>query len=55
MPVRSRAELDEVSLALLAALMPVPKGVRLLGVTLSSLTGEEDEEADAGPQMRLAL
>jgi DNA polymerase-4 len=51
-PVAGRAELEATSLELLAALMPTPKGIRLLGVTLSALDLEEPE---AGPQMRLEL
>jgi DNA polymerase-4 len=51
-PVASRAELECTSLDLLACLMPTPKGIRLLGVTLSGL---DNDEADAGPQMRLEL
>jgi DNA polymerase-4 len=51
-PVGGRAELERVSLELLQSLMPVPKGVRLLGVTLSMLGAEA---ADSSPQMRLAL
>jgi len=57
-PVASRAELEETSLALLAPLLPPEKGIRLLGVTLSALTGEEAEAAGAEtetPQLRLAL
>jgi len=51
-PVRSLAELEETSLALLAPIFPAPKGIRLLGVTLSSLDmGEVEEPA----QMRLAV
>jgi DNA polymerase IV len=47
-------ELEEISLDLLEQIMPARKGVRLLGVTLSSLDGEG--EPAAGPaQMRLAL
>nr|WP_322099671.1 DNA polymerase IV [Fodinicurvata sp. CAU 1616] len=46
-PVASRAELEAVSFALLSALLPVPKGVRLLGVTLSSLlTPAEDTDRE---------
>lgn len=41
-PVADRAELEQVSLALLSALMPVPKGVRLLGVTLSTLVTQNE-------------
>jgi DNA polymerase-4 len=53
-PVASQAELEETSLGLLAQLMPVPKGIRLLGVTLSSLE-TADDVAVAHPQMSLAL
>jgi DNA polymerase-4 len=49
-PITSRAELERLGLELLAPLMPVPKGVRLLGITLSAL--ETDAES---PQMRLEL
>jgi len=51
-PVAGRGELDRVSLELLSSLMPVPKGVRLLGVTLSLLG---TEASASSPQMRLAL
>ena len=51
-PIAGRAELEAASLDLLAALMPTPKGIRLLGVTLSGL---DNDEADGGPQMRLEL
>ena len=51
-PVAGRAEFERTGLDLLAALMPVPKGVRLLGVTLSSLDGEAVPEP---AQMSLAL
>jgi DNA polymerase-4 len=50
--VESREELEGVSLDLLGALMPVSKGVRLLGVTLAGL---DLEDAPADPQMSLAL
>ncbi len=50
--VASRAALEQISLDLLATLMPVPMGVRLLGVTLSTL---EADTADGPRQMRLAL
>jgi DNA polymerase-4 len=39
-PIAGRDELERVSLDLLSALMPVPKGIRLLGVTLSTLSRE---------------
>jgi DNA polymerase IV len=51
-PFAGRAELEEVSLDLLSSLTPAPKGVRLLGVTLSSLG---PDPADTNPQMRFAL
>ena len=51
-PVSNRSELEQVSLALLQALFPTPKGIRLLGVTLSALN-EELAEADA--QLRLMV
>jgi DNA polymerase IV len=49
-PVAGRGELERLSLDLLSALIPVPKGVRLLGVTLSMLNREA---ADNGLQMGL--
>jgi DNA polymerase IV len=51
-PVVSRAELERVSLELLASLMPVPKSVRLLGVTLSTLGADA---TGCSPQMSLEL
>jgi DNA polymerase-4 len=53
-PVASRAELERISLGLLAPLCPAARGVRLLGVTVSSLTSKEDEPARV-EQMSLAL
>lgn len=54
--VASHDDLAQVSLELLDALFPVPKGIRLLGVTLSSL-GEDAEPASStgDGQMTLAL
>jgi DNA polymerase IV len=46
--VSSRGELARLSIALLQNEMPVPKPVRLLGVSLSSLQGDEQEEAQLG-------
>ena len=51
-PVATRAELERQSLELLAPVFPVAKGVRLLGLSLSSLSGEL---MDAKPQLNLAL
>ena len=45
-PVGSRAELEEVSLALLTPLLPPRRGVRLLGITLSSLLPPEEQTAE---------
>ncbi len=44
LPVADRAELEHLTFALLAPIFPVEKGIRLLGVTLSSLGEEEAEE-----------
>ncbi len=40
--VESRAAVEEMSLELLTSRFPVRKGVRLLGVTLSSLNTEKE-------------
>ena len=41
MQVRTRDELEELGNALLEPLFPVAKGIRLLGISLSSLGAEE--------------
>ncbi len=46
--VSSRDDLGRLSVALLQNEMPVPKPVRLLGVSLSSLQGEDQEEPQLG-------
>ena len=38
-PVDSRAVLHEAALALIRSVYPVPKGIRLVGVTLSNFAG----------------
>jgi DNA polymerase-4 len=55
-PVDSEAEIAQVVESLMQPLFPVTKGIRLLGVTLSSL-GEEAEQVrdDGQPQLRLTL
>ena len=55
-PVASEAEIAETVENLMQPLFPVTRGIRLLGVTLSSL-GEEAEagEVDEPPQLRLTL
>jgi DNA polymerase IV len=47
-PVSSRSDLERLSIALLQNEMPVPRPVRLLGVSLSSLQGDEQEEPQLG-------
>jgi DNA polymerase-4 len=37
-PIESRAQLHEASLVLIDSVLPAPKGVRLVGVTLSNFT-----------------
>ena len=46
----TRAEIEQLSYALLGPLFPVTKGIRLLGMTLSSLGGKQLESE---PQLRL--
>jgi DNA polymerase IV len=46
--VSSRADLERLSVALLQAEIPVPKPVRLLGVSLSSLQRDDHEESQLG-------
>ena len=51
-PMDSKAALEHASIELLTPLLPVSKGVRLLGITLSALGADEDHES---PQLTLAL
>jgi hypothetical protein len=51
-PADDRLSNRQISLDLLAALILVPKGVRLLGVTLSAL---QPDAPDAADQICLAL
>ena len=51
-PVVDKTALAAVTRELLATLHPMPKGVRLLGVSLSSLSCDQ---AGGDPQMILAL
>ena len=51
-PVASRADLAEISDALLVPVFPVPRGIRLLGVTLSAL---DDGTRPPQPQLSLAV
>jgi hypothetical protein len=47
-----RAEIEQLSYALLEPLFPITKGIRLLGMTLSSL-GEKQLESE--PQLSLSI
>jgi DNA polymerase-4 len=51
-PVASQAELERFTYALLEPIFPVRLGVRLLGVTLSSIDRDEPEQER---QLTLAL
>ena len=51
LPVSSRSELERLSVALLQIEMPLPKPVRLLGVSLSSLQHADEAE----PQLTLPM
>jgi len=46
MPVRTRSELEQLGDALLEPLFPVVKGIRLLGISMSSLAAEEAEHPE---------
>jgi DNA polymerase IV len=46
--VSGRSDLERLAVALLQNEVPVPKPVRLLGVSLSSLQGDEQEEPQLG-------
>ncbi len=46
--VDSQAALEQLALSLLGQVFPIPKEIRLLGVTLSSLGGEADEDGAEG-------
>jgi DNA polymerase-4 len=50
--VDSKAALEHASVELLKPLLPVSKGVRLLGITLSALEADENQ---VSPQLALAL
>ena len=46
LPVRTRGELEELGNALLEPLFPVVRGIRLLGISMSSLSAEEAEQPE---------
>jgi DNA polymerase-4 len=51
-PITTQAELEQLGIALLRPIFPVKMGVRLLGITISSLGGEASE---SGCQLVLSL
>jgi DNA polymerase-4 len=51
-PAASAAEIAEIAELLRSPIFPLPKGVRLLGVTLSSLDAVDD---GSEPELALAL
>jgi DNA polymerase-4 len=50
-PVSSRNDLEHLAIALLQHEIPMPKPIRLLGVSLSSLTIKDREEPQLGLPM----
>jgi DNA polymerase-4 len=52
LPIRTRSELEQLGNALLEPLFPLARGIRLLGVSLSSLGSEE---AEREPEFTLPL
>jgi len=46
MPVRTRSELEQLGDALLEPLFPLVRGIRLLGISMSSLAAEEAEQPE---------
>jgi DNA polymerase-4 len=52
LPVEASNELENLSLALLAPVFPTQRGIRLLGVSLSSFAAQKRQE---GAQLRLAF
>lgn len=54
-PVASKAEFSAIAHALLDEVLPLAQPVRLLGLTLSQLDGEEDAPAPVGGDAQLSL
>jgi DNA polymerase-4 len=46
MQIRTRGELEQLGDALLEPLFPVARGIRLLGISMSSLTAEQAEQPE---------
>lgn len=55
LPVTGVAEITEAASALLSTVYPFKRPIRLLGVTLSSLTNDQSEDDGEQPQLYLAL
>jgi DNA polymerase-4 len=55
LPMANVAEIIDAASALLATVYPFKRSVRLLGVTLSSLTNERDDDSKEQPQLDLDL
>jgi DNA polymerase-4 len=53
LPVADKREFAQLGHALLDALLPLPQPVRLMGLTLSALEGEDDEIEELGGQLSL--
>jgi len=54
-PPGDAEDLFAIGTELLRAQLPLPIGARLLGLGLSNLVGEDDEDEEADPQLRLAF
>jgi DNA polymerase-4 len=46
MQIRTRGELEQLGDALLEPLFPVARGIRLLGISMSSLAAEQAEQPE---------
>ena len=55
MQVRTRGELEQLGDALLEPLFPVEKGIRLLGISLSSLAAEQAEQPEFSLPVEAAI
>lgn len=51
LPINGRLEFDRIATELLEAIFPASKGIRLLGISLSSL----GDESDDGTQLRFDI
>ncbi|GAC1044699.1 DNA polymerase IV [Rhizobium sp. No.120] len=55
LPVADVGAVLEIASALLATVHPFTRPIRLLGITLSSLTNEEDDDGSSQPQLDLGI